>query len=243
LTREKMSDTKPSISLLVPAYNEEATLESVIQRSLGVLEECTDDYEVVILDDGSSDRTGDIMEDLQRSDPARIRTLRHDVNRGIAATFQELYQAASKDYVLLIPADDQFPPEVLWQIVPMLSTHDIVVCRRRSKPYGAWRHVVSACFRSLPRLLFGVELYDPGSIKCVKREVIASIPITSKGVFAEAERLIRAAGRGYVIGAVDIAGEPRRAGTATGARPRLVIEAAKEMLLVWVALVLFRRKA
>jgi glycosyltransferase involved in cell wall biosynthesis len=233
---------KPSVSFLIAAYNEEATLEAAFTRGLGVLAECTGDYEVVILDDASRDGTWPLMEKLQKAHPARLRLLRHEMNRGIAATFEELYRAATKDYVFLTSADNQFPTESLRQIVPLLATYDIVICRRTHKPYTRWRTMISKLYRWLPRLLFGVELYDAGSIKCIRREIITTVPVTSKGVFVEAERLIRAARRGYKIGVVDIRQEPRRGGVASGARLPVVFQAARDLIALWVRFAVLRQK-
>ena len=227
---------RPSISILIPAFNEEATVETLLRRAADVVRQCSEDYEIVVLDDASRDRTAAIVEQVVQSDSRHIRLLRHEKNQGIAVTFEDLYRAASKDYVFLIAADNEFPPEVLQQIVPMLDQFDIVLCRRVSKPYTVWRHVVSAAYRRLPQLLFGVDLHDAGSIKCVKREIFAAIPVTSKGVFVEAERLIRAAKRGYRMGVVDIKQELRTAGVARGARLPVVFRAFLDMLALWVRL-------
>jgi glycosyltransferase involved in cell wall biosynthesis len=232
----------PSISILIAAYNEEACLEAAVRRCLAVIAGCADDYEVVMLDDASVDRTAEIMERLRAEQPDRIRVLRHPENRGIAATFEDLYRAATKDFVFLIPGDDEYPPEALRDILPMLDRCDIVICRRSAKPYTLWRKIVSTSFRLLPRLLFGVELYDPGSVKCVRRSIIADVPVMSQGVFVEAERLVRAARRGYKIGVVDIVQRQRQGGKARGARWSLVVRAMVDLWKVWTSLVVLRRR-
>jgi len=232
----------PSISILIAAYNEEACLEAAVRRCLSVIADCAEDYEMVMLDDASTDRTAEIMERLRAEHPDRIRVLRHPENRGIAATFEDLYRAATKDFVFLIPGDDEYPPEALREIVPMLASYDIVVCRRSAKPYTLWRKVVSTSFRLLPRILFGVELYDPGSVKCVRYTIITDVPVMSRGVFVEAERLVRAARRGHKIGVVDIVQQPRQGGKARGARWSLVVRAMADLLTVWISLVVLRRR-
>ena len=120
----------PSISLVIAAFNEEATLEAVFVRCLDVLVECSDDFEVLILDDASTDGTGEIAASIARNHPDVVRVITHQKNQGIAATFEELNQAATRDYVFDIPADGEYPPEALRAIVPLLGDFDIVVCRR-----------------------------------------------------------------------------------------------------------------
>lgn len=230
-----------SLSLLIPAFNEHATIAAMMERSLTVLRACADDHELVVLDDASTDGTFEVMQEVQRRLPA-IRIHRHDTNRGIAATFEELYRLATKEFIFLISGDGQFPPEILPRCVPLLDTHDIVICRRTYKDYTAYRHVMSFGYRWLPRLLFGVDVYDPGSVKCVRRTIIDQVPVRSKSVFVEAERMIRAVKRGYRLTTIDIVQEPRTAGTAKGARLGIVLHATIDMFVCWWALVILRRR-
>jgi glycosyltransferase involved in cell wall biosynthesis len=230
----------PSISLLIPAYNERATIADVMTRSLAVLRECAPNHELIVLDDASTDGTFAIMQDVQRAHP-EIRIERHAANQGIAATFEDLYRLASKDFVFLTSGDGQFPPEVLSRCVPLLDRADIVICRRVQKRYTWYRHVTSFAFRWLPRLLFGVDVYDPGSVKCVRRDINQAVPVRSKSVFVEAERMIRAVKRGYRLATVDIVQEPRKAGVAKGARIGIVVHAVADLLACWWEIVIRRR--
>lgn len=157
-----------SITLLVPAYNEEATAARVVREALRAVAAVTDNYDAVLLDDGSTDATFTALEAVRREAPDRIRLLRHGTNRGIAAAFEALYRSATKDYVYLVPADGEFPPDAIRAALPLLTKYDVVVCRRLTKPYGLWRSAISYAFRVLPRMLFRVELYDPGSTKVLK---------------------------------------------------------------------------
>ena len=126
--------------------------------------------------------------------------------------------------------------------MPLLDTHDIIICRRTSKDYTPYRHLMSFCFRWGPRLLFGVDVYDPGSVKCVRRTIIRDVPVRSRSVFVEAERMIRAVKRGYRLTTIDIVQEPRRAGTAKGARLSLVLHATVDMLMCWWEIVVLKRR-
>ena len=217
-------------------------MEEVFERGVGILEEFTDDYEVIILDDASTDETGKIAERIRQEHPDRVEVITHEQNRGIAATFETLYLRSSKDYIFDLPADGEYPPEALRDIVPMLPDYDIVVCNRTVKRYTVYRRVVSAAYRWLPRLLFGVELYDPGSTKCRKREVITEIQLTSVGVFSEAERMIRAVRRGLRLGKVDIVPERRLAGEPRGARFGNVVQAVIDLAMLWLRLIVLRQK-
>jgi glycosyltransferase involved in cell wall biosynthesis len=219
----------PSVSLLIPAYNEAASIAGIAERSLKILQRLGAPYELIILDDCSTDGTSDVLQALQQRYPEHVRVVRHTENLGIAATFEELYRLASLDFVFLVSADGEYPPEALLQCLPLLDHCDIVICKRKQKQYTPYRHMVSGSYRWLPRLLFGVDLYDSGSIKCVRREILRNIPVRSKSVFVEAERIIRAVKRGYTLGMVHIDHGIRMDGKARGARIATVTRAALDL--------------
>lgn len=234
---------KPTISVVIAAYNEAVTLRSVFDRCFTVLQQCADEYEIIILDDASTDTTRDVAEAIREEHPSFVHLLTHDVNRGIAVTFEELYAAASKDYIFDVPADGEYPPEALVDILPLLDEYEMVVCHRVSKQYTIYRRIVSYLYRALPRIMFGVELYDPGSTKCRSRRIIQEITITSSGVFAEAERLIRALRRGNRLAKVDVVPQRRLAGDPQGAKLSNVMSAAVDLCCLWVRLILLRQPA
>ena len=98
----------PSLSIVVPAYNEEAAIADTVSRCDAAAARCTDDYEVIALDDASKDGTLAILEGLKALFP-NLRVERHEKNQGIARTFEDLYGLASKEYVFLVSGDGQFP--------------------------------------------------------------------------------------------------------------------------------------
>ena len=230
----------PSISIAIAAHNEEASLEKVYRRSLSVLKRCTDDYEIVMIDDGSSDSTFEIMQRLRARHPENTLVMRHERNLGIARTFEAACRAATKDFVLDVPGDGEYPPEVLEDMLPLLDRYDLIVAKRTRKDYSLYRRFVSTSYRLLPRLFFGVDLFDPGSIKCRRRALIHEITPRSKSVFKEAERAIRATRRGHRLGYVPIDPEPREGGRPGGAKPALVLQSSVDLLATWIRLTLVR---
>lgn len=233
LASQPYTPLMPSVSLVVPAYNEEAGLAATIDRCQATLRDCTDDYEIVILDDCSRDKTAEIMERIRLTDPAHIRTMRHAVNQGIARTFEDLYAAATKDYVFLIPGDAEYPPEALRDAMPLLAAHDIVVCKRVRKNYTLYRHVISWSYRWFTAILFGVDIYDPGATKVVKRDIFTTVPVTCTSVYVEVERILAAVRMGRTLATVDIMQEPRKGGVARGARLSVVWPTVVDMLSLW----------
>ena len=229
----------PSISIVIAVYNEEETLRAVFERCLAVLKDCCDDYEILILDDGSADHSLQIAESLAEQYPDVTRVLRHEVNLGIARTFEDLFKAATKELIFDVPSDGEYPPEALYEILPMMSEYDIVVCRRTTKNYSVYRKIVSYWYRMLPKLLFSVDMYDPGSTKCRKQKVIREISVKSKGVFIEAERMLRAVRRGYRLGKVDIVPDRRLAGDPRGADFAVLRAAVIDLFRLWIEISLY----
>ena len=93
----------PSISIVIAVYNEEKTLRVVFERCLRVLKDCCNDYEILILDDGSTDHSQLIAESLADEHPDVTRILKHEVNLGIARTFEDLFKAATKELIFDVP--------------------------------------------------------------------------------------------------------------------------------------------
>ncbi len=230
----------PSLSIVIPAYNEEAAIADTVARCDAAAARCTSDYEVIALDDTSKDNTLSILESLKARFP-RLHVERHEKNQGIAKTFEDLYALASKDYVFLVSGDGQFPPELVERCMPLLDRADIVICNRSTKQYTLARHVISFCYRWLPRVLFGVDLYDSGSVKLVPLKVYRDIRVSSTSVFVEAERIIRAAKRGYRIAKIDFVQETRKGGKAHGGKPSTVWKAFADMWRTWWRLQVLRQ--
>ena len=227
------------ISVCIPAFNEESTIEQVVLGAIETLDQIAAQSEVLVIDDCSKDRTWEIL-CAMRATTRRLRLRRHEINRGIAATFAELYEWASNDLVFLNSADGQWKMNTLLELLPMAEDHDIIVARRRTKCYSLGRHVVSWLFNALPYLLFATQTYDAGSVKLVRR-AIYDIPIVSRGVFAEAERIIRAQRLGLRVGVRDVEHFPRTSGKALGAKPSLVLEAIGDLWRCWFDIVILRR--
>ena len=230
-----------SVSIVIPAYNEAATLDDMLGRSVRTLQEHTQDWEIVIADDGSTDETPARIEEWFHRFPDRLRCIRHPHRKGLAATFEELYRNASKDVIFFVHGDGQYPPESLKDALPLLSKHDIVLLAREHKYYGPWRWLLSAGYRLVPMVLFGIDLVDTGCSKCMKRSVIEETPIRSRGIFAEAERVIRAVRNGRTFTVIHIPTEKRRAGKARGGNPLLGIQATWDAVSLFIHLRLLRR--
>lgn len=222
----------PGVSVCLPAYNEEATLRDAVLEASDVLRDAGFDYEILVCDDGSSDETPRILEELCKEVP-HLRAFTNERNRGIYYTYEFLYRQARREFVFLNSTDCQWPMACLLDLWRLAGDHDLIVGERVQKHYGAFRAFVSSLFNAVPRLLFGVEAYDAGSVKLVRREIIERFPIVSRSPFAEAERIIRASRAGYRIGRVPVETRPRETGVAHGVSAGSLFQSALDVARVW----------
>ncbi len=216
----------------MPVHNEEAVLAEVLTEAMATLARCGLTHELVLVDDASTDTSPAILAEFQARYPDTVRVLRNATNAGIIATCDRLYASARGKLVFVNSSDGQWKCA---EVLPMLAQsdqHDLVVGRRTHKRYGTWRRIVSATFNVLPRLLFGVDTHDAGSIKLFRREIL-DIPLLSRSPFREAERIIRAQRLGYRIGSVDVEHLDRRGGQASGARWRLIAQSLADLSRLW----------
>ena len=229
-----------SLSIVVPAYNEAPTIESVVLEALSVGATVATTIEVLVCDDGSTDGTYEVLRRLAGSDPT-VRVLHRPANRGVEASLRALYAAVRLEYVFFTSADRQWPMTSLIPLAQAIEAGaDLVVGTRCNKAevYSAYRRIVSSIYEFAVQRL-GVPVGDPGSIKLGRTECFR-IPVVSRGVFSDGERLVRAARARYRLASCPVEFHPRRSGKALGARPGLVAQAALDVLRTTASLVVGR---
>ncbi len=229
----------PELSIVMPVYNEERALPGVLDEAIASLATAPYRLEILLVDDASTDRSLELLQDYERRHPGVVRILRHEMNRGMMAAFETLYNSARGQYVFLNASDGQWKTAECLRFLDLRDRYDIVVGRRRAKNYTLWRKVVSGTFNLLPLILFGVRTYDAGSIKLFRADVLR-IPLISRSPFREAERIIRANRRGYRVGAIEVEHHDRRGGRATGARWPLILNSMVDLLRCWWQIVILR---
>jgi len=204
-----------SISVIIPAYNDQVTIEKVVSEAIEIVSGLATDYEIFMVNDDSRDGTGALLDRLTQTDKA-IRVVHHETNRGYGATIAELYMGAKWDLVFSLPGDGQVRARELLKMLPAIQDHDIVIGRRRERQDPFTRKVYSFIYNSLIRILYGLTVRDINSIKLIKREVLEHIRFETTSAFTDAELCIRASRLGYSIGEVDIEHLARQFGEALG---------------------------
>lgn len=222
----------PSVSVGFAVYNEEESVRQVLTEAYALLSSSDLEYEILVCNDGSRDRSQDIIESLASQLP-HLRIIHHLTNLGINASFEHLYKEAKKDLVFINSTDKQWNTAILFDMLPLIKESDIIIASRKKKPYGLGRKFISWLFNSIPPILFGVRTYDAGAVKLIKREIIERFTLVSKSPFSEAERLIRATKAGYRIVDYPVDVLPRMTGYSHCIRPAILLNAFADVLRVW----------
>lgn len=200
----------------MPAYNEEASLESAVSGACAAAAPLVADYEIVVVDDGSRDGTAAVLARLQEGLGGRLRVVRHARNLGYGAALRAGFQAARGDLVFYTDSDNQFDLRELKDALPLMRDHDAVLGYRIDRQDPPLRKLVSAGFNALASLAFGMSVRDLNcSFKLFRRERIQSLPIESSDFFVDTEMvaLMHRAGWRYVQRGVHH--YPRRAGRSS----------------------------
>jgi glycosyltransferase involved in cell wall biosynthesis len=229
-----------SLSIVVPAYNEVESIATTVDDALRIGSTVARELEVLVCNDGSIDDTARVVAELTARDP-RVRLLDRERNAGIEASIRALYANARHDWVFLMSADRQWPMTTLVDLAGAAERGaDFVIGVRTNKRsiYTPYRRLVSWGYERVVRAL-GAPGGDPGSIKLARRELLDAA-VAARGVFAEGERLIRAARSGARVVEVAVEFKQRNAGKATGARrdvvARALVDAARvtsSLLVGW----------
>lgn len=218
-----------SVSVFFPCYNEQGNVGRTVENALRVMEKLDADFEIVIVDDGSSDDTGRIADEIAGRDN-RVKVVHHERNLGYGAALQSGFAAATKELVFYTDGDGQFDMNEMPPLLPLMERWDIVSCYRLNRRDPLIRKVNAWAWTKLVCLLFGLKIRDIDcAFKLYKREIFDRIELSSTGALIDAEVLARAARKGYRITQEGVHHYPRTAGVQTGAKPRVVLRAFKEL--------------
>lgn len=223
------------ISVLFPAYNEEASILQTMEKSLAALRSRFEEFEVLLIDDASRDGTYAIAEAFAARNP-EVRVLRNASNVGQGATLVRGFREARYDLVIHNAIDYPFDLEDLDKMTPLLDEADIVVATRKGRPgYTLYRRFTSFVNIALLNLLFGLHLRDYNFVQLYRKSVLDHLRVeASSTAFLTPEILIRAHDSGFRIREVEIEYHPRKAGQATAGKPRVIIQSLRDMFRFWI---------
>lgn len=220
-----------SLSVFFPAYYDEKNIAKVTEGALKAIGELgIRTYEVIIVEDGSPDRTGEVADELAARHP-NVRVIHHQKNRGYGAALKTGFTSARYDWVFYTDGDNQFDLQELKKFVALTPYTDIVAGFRINKQYSAYRKLTSSVYNALLRLLFDIRDRDVDcAFKIYRRSLFDKIVIESKDAFIDAEIAIKARLLNYSSTEVGVRHLPRLDGLSTGARPSVIFRTFGEIL-------------
>ena len=226
----------PSISVVFPMWNEEAYVHRAVAAAREALAEVTADGEIILVDDASTDRTGELADALARQDP-RIKVIHNERNRKLGGTLRAGYAAATKDLVVYSDADLPFDFREIARAVRLLDYQqaDVLAAYRHDRTAeGPLRTLYTIVYTSLIRLLFQLRVRDVNfSFKVFRRSLLERIELKSEGSFIDAEFLVRAKKSGASIIQIGVDYFPRSRGLSTLASPGVIVDILVEMARLW----------
>jgi len=223
----------PSLSVFFPCYNEVENIERVAVQAITVLKEIGADYEVIIVDDGSKDGTGEGADKIAAHNES-VKVIHHQTNLGYGAALQSGFRAATKELVFYTDGDGQFDINEMPALLPLLNEYDIVSCFRINRQDNIVRKINAWCWTRLVNLLFGMRIRDIDcAFKLYRREIFDNIEISSKGALIDTEILARAIRKGYRITQRGVHHYPRKAGVQTGANFKVIFRAFGELFVLY----------
>lgn len=219
----------PGLSVFLPSHNEEGNVERVVRGFDEVLPLFADDYEVIVVNDGSTDRTREIAERLAAAD-SHVRVVNLEVNRGYGGAVIAGVRAARMEYVLLADGDGQFDPADIGKLVPYAFDHDVVAGRRVRRADHLMRRINGRAWTILVRVLLGITIHDIDcGFKLFRRAKLDAIRLRARGAMISTELMARLAGAGARVCEVDVSHLPRLTGEQSGANFKVVARAFKEL--------------
>ncbi len=225
-----------SVSVVFPMWNHEAYVERAVTAARDVLARTAHEFEIIVVDDASTDATPAIADRLAAADP-RVRVVHNPVNRKLGGALRAGYAAATRDLVFYTDADLPIDLEELPRAIRLLEYQqaDIVAAYRHDRTSEGWlRTVYTFAYNQLIRALFGLKVRDVNfAFKLFRRSVLARFPLKSNGSFIDAEFLLRAKKAGCPIIQIGLDYFPRTRGLSTLASFGVIAAMLREMTENW----------
>ncbi len=224
-----MIENKPDISLFFPVYHDENTVRVVANRALELLEEVAGNYEVIIVNDGSPDSSGEIADELA-AEYAEITVIHHPENRGYGAAMKTGIAACKYEIICMIDGDNEYDVFDLKKMLAVRQYYMLVIAFRYRKLYSTKRIFISFVYNAVLRLVFKSPFRDISTgIRLINRAVLDDVKLTSNSPFIGAELTLKSMLRGFPVGEVGIQTFPRDFGEGSATSLKNIVGTIKDI--------------
>lgn len=218
-----------SISVVLPAHNEEENIAKTVGNCVRYLENKVGEYEIIVVNDGSGDRTGVIVKELSSANP-KIILVNHEVNRGYGSALRSGFDATTLEYIFFMDSDGQFDIQDLDSLMPYVGEKEIVIGYRQNRADSMIRSLNAWLYGMYIKLIFGLGVRDMDcAFKIFPKKAYQSVkPIKADGALFSAEFLIKLQKKGYNLVEVPVRHFPREFGAQSGASIHVILKMFRE---------------
>jgi glycosyltransferase involved in cell wall biosynthesis len=234
-----MSKAKPSISAFFPAYNDSGTIASMVVAAMLVLEELTDDYEVIVVNDCSPDFTPQILDRLAR-DYDRVRVIHHVKNKGYGGALRSGFANATKDLIFYTDGDAQYDVRDLRNLYPLLTDGvDVAQGYKIARGDRWYRKVIGRIYHNVVKILFGLKLRDVDcDFRLIRRAVFDKVQLTRDSGVICVEMMKKIQDHGFKVAEGPVGHYHRAYGRSQFFNFRRVFRVGIDILALWQELVI-----
>jgi glycosyltransferase involved in cell wall biosynthesis len=224
----------PELSIFFPFWNEGKNVEQVVSKAIPIAKKIADKWEIIMVDDGSSDNTFDVAKKLE-SKHLNLRLVSHQPNRGYGAALREGFESARYKFIVFNDGDGQFDFSEVTKFLDKIENADMVIGHRKKRVDNHFRHILMNLLKLWDLILFGFYFKDIDcGFKLFRKEALGKImPLKSEGAMITTEILAKAKKANLKIEQVEVNHYPRIYGDQTGGNMRVILRAVKESLFLW----------
>lgn len=224
---------RPDISLFFPVYRDRATVRTVTEKSLDVLRQVAGRYEVVIVDDGCPEGSGEVADELAEEYDT-VRVIHHEVNQGYGNAVRTGLANCRYDWICFTDGDDEYDVYDLKKFEPLLPFYDLIITFRYRRIYSGTRIFISWVYNVIVRMLFRSPYRDISTgLRIVRKDLVDRLELDSTSPFIGAEIAIKTMLTGFRIGEVGIQTFPRQFGSGASVSPKNILATIWDMLRIY----------
>ena len=226
------------LSVFFPCYNEEKNIKNTIDKTIPVLKKNAQNWEIILINDGSKDNTAKVLEEIKKQYPSQIKIITHNPNRGYGAALKSGLYNAKYEWIAFTDADGQFDFTEVTKLIDKqkLTKADIVIGYYLARQVSKAAIFTSKIWELIVFILFGLHVTDIDcGFKLINKKVVETIPKleAERGAFISSEFLIKAKKAGFKIVEIGVHHYPRVEGKATGRNIKVIIKSFSDLFRLW----------